>query len=36
MVDAVVEIPKLSRNTYEYDRESEVFRIDHGKKFGVK
>ncbi len=28
VVDAVVEIPKLSRNKYEYDKESEVFRLD--------
>jgi inorganic pyrophosphatase len=28
VVDAVVEIPKLSRNKYEYDKESEIFRLD--------
>jgi inorganic pyrophosphatase len=28
IVDAVIEIPKLSRNKYEYDKESEVFRLD--------
>lgn len=36
MVDAVVEIPKLSRNKYEYDRESEVFRLYYEEKFGVE
>ena len=28
VVDAVVEVPKLSRNKYEYDKETEVFRLD--------
>jgi len=28
VVDAVVEIPKLSRNKYEYDKERGVFRVD--------
>ncbi len=28
LVDAVVEIPKLSRNKYEYDGEYGVFRLD--------
>ncbi|MEA1904272.1 MAG: inorganic diphosphatase [Candidatus Hadarchaeota archaeon] len=28
LVDAVVEIPKLSRNKYEYDKEQGVFRLD--------
>lgn len=28
LVDVVVEIPKLSRNKYEYDKEQGVFRLD--------
>ncbi|MDI6642761.1 MAG: inorganic diphosphatase [Candidatus Hodarchaeaceae archaeon] len=28
IVDAVVEVPKLSRNKYEYDKETGVFRLD--------
>ncbi len=28
LVDAVVEIPKLSRNKYEYDKEQGIFRLD--------
>lgn len=28
IVDAVIEIPKLSRNKYEYDKAEEIFRLD--------
>jgi inorganic pyrophosphatase len=28
VVDVVIEIPKLSRNKYEYDKEAGIFRLD--------